>query len=201
MEKNRRNRVALLGALLVTGLVLAGIGTAFGVGEAFQEIGKTVSVVGIGDQVTVYEDGKVIENFTLPEGGNYTWETTDYGIHIDTMTEEEMEKRQAEHEAELNKWLEIAKKDSRVQELIEDKEYNVTSAGTSFTGGMDEQKIDTAFLTLDVEGKYYVVTIDMNSETVKSVEEKSSGVTENCYGPEGPIPCEELPLHGPHAPR
>jgi len=32
--------------------------------------------------VTVYEDGKVIDNFTLPEGGNYTWETSDYGIDI-----------------------------------------------------------------------------------------------------------------------
>ena len=31
--------------------------------------------------VTVYEDGKVIDNFALPEGGNYTWETSDYGIH------------------------------------------------------------------------------------------------------------------------
>jgi len=40
-------------------------------------------VVGKGDQVTVtvYEDGKVIDNFTLPEGGNCTWETSDYGIH------------------------------------------------------------------------------------------------------------------------
>ncbi|MBC8521706.1 MAG: hypothetical protein H8D26_06935, partial [Methanomicrobia archaeon] len=114
MKKNRRNRVALLGALLVTGLVLAGLGTALGVGEVFQEIGKAVGVVAIGNQVTVYEDGKVIENFTLPEGGEYTWETSDYGIHIGTMTEEEMEKRQAEHEAELNKWLEIAKNDSRV---------------------------------------------------------------------------------------
>ncbi len=200
MEKNRRNRVALLGALLALGMVLAGLGTALGVGEAFQEIGKAVSVVAIGDQVTVYEDGKVIENFTLPEGESYTWETSDYGIHIGTMTEEEMEKRQAEHEAELNKLLEIAKKDSRVQELIEGKEYNVTSAGTSFTGGMDEQKIDTAFLTLDVEGKYYVVIIDMDSETVKSVEEVQSlagGVT---VGPDGETKWSEGVPEGIHRP-
>jgi len=39
-------------------------------------------VVGKGDQVRVYEDGKVIDNFTLPEGGNYTWETSDYGGFI-----------------------------------------------------------------------------------------------------------------------
>ncbi len=181
MEKNRRNRVALLGALLVTGLVLAGLGTALGVGEAFQKIGKSVSVVGIGDQVTVYEDGKVIDNFTLPEGEEYTWETSDYGIHIGTMTEEEMEKRQAEHEAELNKWLEIAKKDSRVQELIEDKEYKAVYAGKG--GKIGEE--DTAFLTLDVEGKYYVVTIDLDSETVKSVEEVQSLAGGFITGPSG----------------
>jgi len=171
MEKNfRRNRVALLGALLVTGLVLAGLGTALGVGEAVQGImRKTVSIVGTGDQVIVYEDGKVIENFTLPEGEEYTWETSDYGIHISTMTEEEMDKRQAEHEAELNKWLEIAKNDSRVRELIEDREYKAVYAGKG--GKIGE---DTAFLTLDVEGKYYVVAIDRDSETVKLVEEQQS---------------------------
>ncbi|MCD6457124.1 MAG: hypothetical protein J7K81_10130 [Methanophagales archaeon] len=182
MEKNTRNRVALLGALLVTGLVLAGLGTALGVGEAVQGImRKTVSVVGIGDQVTVYEDGKVIDNFTLPEGGNYTWETSDYGIHIGTMTEEEMEKRQAEHEAELNKWLDIAKNDSRVQELIEDKEYKAVYAGKG--GKIGEE--DTAFLTLDIEGKYYVVAIDLNSETVKSVEEVQSLAGGFITGPDG----------------
>jgi uncharacterized protein YggL (DUF469 family) len=181
MEKNTKNRVALLGALLVTGLVLAGMGTALGVGEVFQEIGKSVGVVAIGNQVTVYEDGKVIENFTLAEGESYTWETSDYGIHIGTMTEEEMEKMQAEHEAELNKWLEIAKNDSRVQELIEDREYKAVYAGKG--GKIGEE--GTAFLTLDVEGKYYVVAIDLNSETVKSVEEVQSlagGVT---VGPDG----------------
>ena len=88
-----RNRVALLGALLVTGLVLAGMGTALGVEEVFQRIGKAVSIVGTGDQVTVYEDGKVIDNFTLAEGEEYIWETSDYATHIGTMTEEEMEKR------------------------------------------------------------------------------------------------------------
>ena len=198
MEKNTRNKVALLGVLLVAGLILAGLGTALGVGEAVQGImGKTVSIVGIGDQVTVYEDGKVIENFTLPEGESYTWETSDYGIHIGTMTEEEMDKRQAEHEAELNNWLEIAKKDSRVQELIEDKEYKAVYAGKG--GKIGEE--DTAFLTLDVEGKYYVVAIDLDTETVKSVEEQQSPaggfIT---VGPDGETKWSEGVPEGIHRP-
>ena len=182
MEKNRRNRVALLGALFVIGLVLAGLGTALGVGEVFQGAEKTFRTVIITSQVTISEDGKVVQNFTLPEGENYTWETSDYGIHIFTMTDEEMEKRQAELEAEMNRLLEIAKKDSRVQELIEGKEYNVTGTGTGFKDG---KKIDTAFLMLDVEGKYYVVTIDMNSETVKSLEEQNLGGYTITTGPDG----------------
>jgi len=201
MGKNRRNRVALLGALLVTGLVLAGLGTALGVGEAFQEIGKAVSVVGIGDQVTVYEDGKVIDNFTLPEGGNYTWETSDHAIHIFTIPKEEMEKIRAESEAEKNKLLEIAKNDSRVQQLIDGKDYKVIGVVRTVAGQGEYPTIlpvgkgnaDTAILTLDVEGKHYEITIDMNSETVESIEEQSSGRTSVCYGPG----CETHEIHRP----
>ena len=164
--------MVLLGALLALGLVLAGIGTVLGVGEVFQRINEKVvcGVIVVGNhQVIVYEDGKVIDNFTLPEGEEYTRENVDYVIHVGPVTEEE--KRQAEErEAEVNRSLEIAKRDSRVQELIEGKEYDVIGAGgTSFTGG-----IDIAVLTLEVEGKYYVVTVDMNSETVISVEEQQS---------------------------
>jgi len=190
MKKNRKNRVALLGALLVTGLVLAGLGTAFGTGALFQEKAKEFRAMVISDQVTIYEDGKVVQNFTLPEGENYTWETSDGAIHVFTMTEEEMEKKQAEAEAEMNRFLEIAKKDSRVQELLEGKEYNVTGMGTGFR---DEQKIETAFLMLEVEGKYYVVTIDPDNETVESVEEQSSSMTEFCVGPG----CETREIHRP----
>lgn len=50
----------------------------------------------------------------------------------------------------------------------------MTGTGTGFKDG---KKIDTAFLTLEVEGKYYMVTIDMNSETVKSIEEQQFSVT------------------------
>lgn len=194
--------MALLGALLVTGLVLAGLGNALGAGAVFQEKAKVFGAMVISDQVTIYEDGKVIQNFTLPEGEReeYTWDTSDGAIHIFKMTEEEMEKRQAEAEAQMNRSLEIAKKDSRVQELIVGKEYNVTVMGTSFTGRMDEQKIDTAFLMLEVEGKYYVVTIDLNSETVKSVEEQQSPAGSFITGPDGETTWSEGIPEGVHRP-
>ena len=192
--------MALLGALLVTGLVLAGLGNALGAGAVFQEKAKVFGAMVISDQVTIYEDGKVIDNFTLLKGENYTWETSEYGIHIGPMAEEEMEKRQAEAEAQMNRSLEIAKKDSRVQELIVGKEYNVTVMGTSFTGRMDEQKIDTAFLMLEVEGKYYVVTIDLNSETVKSVEEQQSPAGSFITGPDGETTWSEGIPEGVHRP-
>ena len=41
---------------------------------------------------------------------------------------------------------------------------------------------DVAILTVKVEGKYYKITIDLNSETVNSVDEQSSDRTEVCYG-------------------
>ena len=61
-----RNRVALLGALLVTGLVLAGIGTAFGAGAVFQE--KTplwLEAVSEGNftKIAVFRDGAEIGTY------------------------------------------------------------------------------------------------------------------------------------------
>ena len=86
---------------------------------------------------------------------------------------ESIEKARAEHEAELNEWLEIAKKDERVQELIAGKEYEVVSTGQLFS-----EKGRMAILTLKVEDKYYKITLNMNSETVESVEEETSDRTE-----------------------
>ena len=155
---------------------MAGIETVLGVGEVFQGINEKVvcRVILVGNQVALYEDGKEIDNFTLPEGEEYTWENVYYAVHVGPMTEEEKRQAAEESEAEMNRSLEIAKRDSRVQELIEGKEYDVISAGTSFTGGMAERMIDISVLTLEVEGKYYLVTVDMNSETVISVEEQQS---------------------------
>jgi len=66
-----------------------------------------------------------------------------------------------------------------VQELIDGKTYKVVSISTS---GTAEGETETAILMLEIDGKYYEVTIDLNSETVKSVE-RSSGVIENYYEP------------------
>lgn len=96
------------------------------------------------------------------------------------LSKEEIEKAQAEHEAEFNEWLEIAKKDERVQELIAGKEYEIVSTGEVFS-----QEGRTAILTLKVEEKYYEITINMDSETVESVEEQSSGRREFVYWKEG----------------
>ena len=204
MKDEMKNRLALLSILLVAGLLMAGIGTAIGAGNLLKFAGKQVSASVMTnedgmDVVTIREDGKVVKEFTLPESSeDYTIETSDGKIVIGKMTKEEMKKHQAEAEAEKNEFLEIAKKDSRVQELIDGKAYEVVGISTS---GAVKGETKTAILMLEVEGKYYEVTIDLNSETVKSVEEKSSAVIGNCYGPNGPIDCSKLPLHGLHAPR
>ena len=96
------------------------------------------------------------------------------------LSKEVAEKAEAEHEAEFNKWLEIAKKDERVQELIAGKEYEIVSTAQLFGG-----EGRTAILTLKVEEKYYKITINMDSETVESVEEQSSGRREFVYRKEG----------------
>jgi len=196
MKGKMNNRLALLSVLFVAGLLMAGIGTALGAGNLLKFAGKQVSASVMTnedgmDVVTIREDGKVVKEFTLPESSeDYTIETSDGKIVIGKMTKEEMERHQAEAEAEMNEFLEIAKKDSRIKELIDGEDYKVSSMSTS---GSVKGESDTAILVLEVEGQYYEVTIDLNSKTVESIEEKSSGVTENCYGPDGPIDCSELP--------
>ena len=198
MVSKMKNRLALLSTLLVAGLLMAGVGTALGAGNLLKFAGKEVSAVATDNQLKIYEDGKLVKEVTLPEG-EYTIETSGHKIVFQKMTSEEIEKAQAEHEKEMEKWIEIANKDSRIQELTNGKgiqykgeEYNVIAAASSK---------DEVVLGVEIEGKWYKITIDLNNETVKSIEEHESPSMSTCYGPEGPIDCSKLPLHGPHAPK
>ena len=204
-----KNRLALLSTLLVAGLLMAGVGTALGAGNLLRFAGKEVSVVAMNDQLKIYEDGKLVKEVTLPEG-EYVWESSGHRLVLHKMTSEEMKKKIAEHQEKLDKWLEIANKDSRVQELTngegiqyKEGEYILRYSLTTGEGKLVPvgEPADTAILAFEANGKIYEVRIDLNSETVTSVEERSSNMRSYCYGPEGPIDCSKLPLHGPHAPR
>ena len=197
-----KNRLVLLSILLVAGLSMAGIATAFGASNLLKFAGKEVRVVAMEEQLKIYENGKVVKEIPIPEGeGEYTF-TIEAGGHklthrlvVHRMTKEEIEKAQLEHERELNKWLEIVNKDSRIQELTNGEGIQSKDVISAVTGSGDE-----ITLMVKVEGKYYKITIDLNSKTVKSVKEQSSAVVGNCYGPEGPVNCSKLPLDGPHSP-
>ncbi len=178
MEKRMKNRLALLSILLVAGLLMAGMATAFGAEKTLQ--GKPSVFRALVDQngsVVIDQDGKVVQVFTLPEGEEYNWETSSGGIRIGKMTSEEIQRKQAEHETTLNKWFEIAKKDSRVQEITTGKDYKIFGAGQA---GTYEKPV--AVLGLEVEGKYYKVAVDLKSEAVISVEEQNSSKIEISYG-------------------
>ena len=177
MKSEMKNRLALFGILLVIGLIMAGIGTALGAGDLLKFAGKEVSAVAMNNQLKIYEDGKLVKEITLPEG-EYTIEASGHKIVFYKMTQEEIEEAQAEHEKEMNKWLEIVNNDSGIQELTKGKGIQSKDVTSTITSGDDK-----VTLTVKVEGKYYKITIDLNSEIVKSVEEQSSAETEDCYGP------------------
>jgi len=182
MKGKMKDRLILLSILLVAGLAIAGIATAFGAGSLLKFAGKEVRVVAMGELLEIYENGKLIKEIKLPEGEyNFTIEAAGHKllhkITVHKMTKEEIEKAQLEHERELNKWLEIVNKDSRIQKLTDGKGIQSKDVISAITGGGDE-----IILIVKVEGKYYKITIDLNSKTVKSVEEKSSDRIEICYG-------------------
>ena len=183
MKGEMKSRLALLSILLVAGLLMAaGTVLASGASNPLKFAGKEVRVEAIGEQLKIYEDGKLVKELTL--SGEYTIEISGHTIVFrKKMTSEEMKEKIAEHQEKLNKWLEIANKDSRVQELtngegIQYKEgkyillYSITiRKGKPVPVG---EPADTAILAFEANGKIYEVKIDLKSETVTSVEERSS---------------------------
>ena len=165
MKGGMKTRLALLSILAIIGLLMAGITPALG---ASSPRGKGVEVVLMDDQLKIYEDGKLVKEITIPEG-DYIIRISGHKLVVHRLTEEEMEKLQEEHEKMVNKWIEIANKDSRIQELTNGKGIQYEELINAMSQG------DEVILTVNIEGKYYKITIDLNSETVKSIEEQSAG--------------------------
>lgn len=102
MEKRMKNRLALLGILLIAGLLMAGVGTALGAGDLFKfttgkEVSASVTTNENGMQVvTIREDGKVVKEVTLPESSKgkavSIKRTPDGQMVISQMPQEEIEK-------------------------------------------------------------------------------------------------------------
>ena len=182
MKREIKNRIGLLSILLVAGLLMASIGTALGAGNMFQGFGsgKDVALVMADGQMTIYEDGKAIENLTLnlQEGEAYTWDYENGKIKVGTISIEDIQIEEnnglqmnmgdlgARSGTELNEFIEIAEKDSKVQEIIEGNDYQVVANAVMTEGGSKILR-----LMFDVEGKLYEVKIDFDSKTVKSVDE------------------------------
>lgn len=109
----------------------------------------------------------------MPEGKNVTFVTPNGAVVVGRLTKEEIQRKQADSETELNRLFEIAKRNSSVQEIIAGKSYQLI--GTGQIGKA------SAVLSLEIDGKYYKVTIDLNSETVKLIEEQNSSRIEVNY--------------------
>jgi len=141
-KMNVKNRMTRLGILVVIGLVITSTAMVFGAGKIFQK-------------TEVYR-GEIIDNELL----FYDEEGNKIGKVNVVMSGEEIPK----DEAELNNLLEIAKKDSRVQKLIEGKEYDIAIVSLKISD-------DIVLMILKTEGKYYKIIIDISLETVQEVEE------------------------------
>jgi hypothetical protein len=171
VEKEMKVKTLLLCSLLVFGIGLVGIGNALGAGSTFIEKADTFETKIVDGNMTISHNGHIVETLALPAGaeGLTIGMEVSGGIHIEYLTKEEMQRQQAENEMHISDWIKIAENDSRVQEIIDGKEYNVTASGQSF--GPEGSIV---FLVFDVEGDYYKVTLDFNSKTVKSVEAQDS---------------------------
>lgn len=192
-----KKRMIMLGGLVILGIMLAIAGNTLGAGElihdAINKITGTTKVVVEGNNATIYEDGTIIGKVELREikegGDSNNPENTPYGHYIDllmpNMTKEKWLEENLNSERRMNetmktcetmnnKTFEIAKKDGRVKELIEGKEYKLLGSGTAIVYKTDNNKsyelrLDT--LLIEVDGKEYEITIDTNGEKVLSINE------------------------------
>ena len=181
MKRRMKNRLALLGILLIAGLFIVlsvPVRTEITSSEG-------VSVAIEGSQGTIYKDGKVLQTFTLPrsyfegeEDYEYTWNSSNIsegGIRIGKKVIKKVEIP----EAQLNELIEIAKEDNRVWKFIEGKEYKVTAATIDPLREKNDTRIysenQEALMVLEVEGKYYQIRINLLSKTVLHVREQASG--------------------------
>ncbi|MEA2075296.1 MAG: hypothetical protein U9O85_06135 [Euryarchaeota archaeon] len=141
MEKSRKNRVALLGALLMTGLVLAGIGTAFGAGAVFQEKSPMrLEAISEGDvtKIVVFGDGEEIETLNVSKVGAFSIvssassgeiriESEPRLAMVGTYTVEDMDIYTKLSEEQRCKAIEITKRNETVQEILEGAEnYHIS---------------------------------------------------------------------------
>jgi len=163
MRGEIKKRLALLSILLVAGLAMAGVATTLGASDTlkFTESEVSVLLAPKDGKITIKVDGKVVKETILPyDISKYkcAWEISGNEIRV-------VVHAPAEFENKVSKWLEIANKDSRIQKLTDGE-------------GIQSEDVDTimfsnneVILTVNINGKYYKITIDLNSETVKSIEE------------------------------
>ena len=181
MKRRMKNRLALLGILLIAGLFIVlsvPVRTEFTSSEG-------VSVAIEDSQGTIYKDGKVLQTFTLPrsyfegeEDYEYTWNSSNIsegGIRIGKKVIKKVEIP----EVQLNELIETSMEDNRVWKIIEEKEYKVTAATIDPLREKNDTRIysenQEALMVLEVEGKHYQIRINLLSKTVSDVREQASG--------------------------
>ncbi len=74
----------------------------------------------------------------------------------------------------MNDIMEIAKRDRKVMELIERSDCRIAAMGWTVGGGQDSAD-NEAMLTLEIGGRFYHITINLDSKVVESVEEEFFG--------------------------
>ena len=180
MKRRMKNRLALLGILLIAGLFIVlsvPVRTEFTSSEG-------VSVAIEGSQGTIYKDDKVLQTFTLPrsyfegeEDYEYTWNSSNIsegGIRIGKKVIKKVEIP----EVQLNELIETSMEDNRVWKIIEEKEYKVTAATIDPLREKNDTRIysenQEALMVLEVEGKHYQIRINLLSKTVSDVREQAS---------------------------
>ncbi len=170
--ENIRNKAKLFSILTAIGISMVVAAYTTGVSEQlsgkFQT--KLIAVVdGDNRTLNIIQNNEIIQTVKLPEGVagvEYSYDEKNGKTSIKYVTNEQLKRQIDARNEVVDRAIQIAESDKRVQQLITGKEYSIPMSGI-----MRDQEGVVAKMVIVIGNKNYEVIVNLSSEKVVAVEE------------------------------
>ncbi len=162
-------KIKLFSILITIGIGIIAVTYMTGVSEQLLVGSKTrlIAVVdGNNSTMNLIQNGKIIQTIKLPNGVKgieYSYDGKSKKTLIKYVTDKQLDHQRDVRKKILDRAIQIAESDKRVQQLITGKEYTIPVSGVMQDS---ESKV-----IMVVEGKNYEVIVNLSTEKVDTVEE------------------------------
>lgn len=170
--ENIRNKAKLFSILTAIGISMVVAAYTTGVSEQLSGKFQTtiIAVVDGGNRtLNLTQNNEIIQSVKLPEGVagvEYSYDEKNGKTTINYVTNEQLKRQIDARNEVVDKAIQIAESDKRVQQLITGKEYSIPMSGI-----MRDQEGVVAKMVIVIGNKNYEVIVNLSSEKVVAVEE------------------------------